>query len=189
MIERVRFFVASLWAALVPVAILIVACVSIILIPAAGNLADVKPHAAGVALILVPFAYTAVVVVSYLIGRALYRLHVLSRIVLLFAYGALSVFCAILFSWLSDLLGYAAGASLPAFFIVLGMSLVGLGAAAVVWWRVASSMPAPSAKETAREERHRLRRERRRSELEQARRGENREKTGDRERAKDEHEE
>jgi hypothetical protein len=170
MIERVRFFVASLWAALVPVAMMVMACTAVALIPAAGTLANVKPHAAGVALILVPFAYTAMVVASYLIGRALYHLHVLSRMVLLCAYGALSLLCAVLFSWSSDLLGYATGASLPAFFIFLGSTLIGLGTAAVVWWRVASDVPAPSVKEAARLERHRLRRERRRSELEEIQR-------------------
>ena len=170
MIERGRFFVASLWAALIPVGMLVLACVSVVLLPAVGPLSNLEPNAAGVALILVPFAYTAMVVASYLIGRALYHLHVLSRIVLLCAYGLLSLLCAVIFSWSSEVVGFAAGASLLAFFIFLGLSLVGLETAAVVWWRVASDVPAPSAKELARLERHRLRRERRRSELEGARR-------------------
>ena len=46
-----------------------------------------------------PFAYTAVVVVTYGIGRGLYGFHVLTRTTLLAVYGLLAVMGAWLTTW------------------------------------------------------------------------------------------
>jgi hypothetical protein len=161
MIERVRFFVASLWAPLIPVGMLVLGCLSIVLFPIfKGEAAEVARRGAGVALILVPFVYTGFVVVSYGVARALYALRVLSRVALLVTYGVLALLVALLCSWLSATVEFSAGASMRAFVIILIAGLIGGEIAAWVWWRVASHTPPPAEPGS----RHRKRKRRHRSE-------------------------
>ena len=59
MIERARFFVASLWAAMVPVAMLVLGCIAAVFLPLAGEVAYVAHRVAGLALILAGLALYA----------------------------------------------------------------------------------------------------------------------------------
>jgi hypothetical protein len=65
MIARSRFFVALYWAALAPVGMLVASAIWVVLFPGFHELGQVVLRAGGLALIGVPFAYTAVVVVTY----------------------------------------------------------------------------------------------------------------------------
>jgi hypothetical protein len=136
MIARTRFFVASLWAALAPVGMLVAVAVWIILFPGMHDYGSIVRRAGGLALIGVPFGYTAVVVATYAIGRGLYELRVLSRVVLVAVYAVLAVLGAGALTW-----WLAAGDALDilhSFALFLALGLVAAGSTAFVWWRVAS---------------------------------------------------
>jgi hypothetical protein len=134
MVARSRFFVASLWAALGPVGMLVLFAAAVVLFP--SMLGQVVVWAGELILLGVPFVYTAVVVGTYSISRALYELKVLTRITLAAVYGVLVLAAAALVTW-----WMAAGETIDiarsfAMFLVLG--LVAASSAAVVWWRMAS---------------------------------------------------
>ena len=161
MVERTNFFVASLWASLVPVGMLALTCAGLMVLPITGDFVEPGRKVAGLALILVPFAYTGLVVTTYGVGRLLYALRVLNRVVLFCAYGVLALAGAAIFSKVSASLGFTAGASVRAFLIVLGYGLVALMCACWVWWRVASRPSPDAVQEVRREHRRRRRQERR----------------------------
>jgi hypothetical protein len=144
MIARTRFFIASLWSSLAPVGMLVAVAVWVVLFPNLHGLGEAVQRASGMALISVPFAYTAIVVVTYGVSRGLYELRVLSRSVLIGVYGAAAVVVAVLMTW-----WFAAGNFLDiasSFALFLTLSLIASGSAAFVWWRVASrGVPDPSA--------------------------------------------
>jgi hypothetical protein len=134
MVARSRFFTASLWAALGPVGMLVLCAAVVVLFP--SILGQVVLKAGELILLGVPFAYTAVVVATYGIGRGLYELKVLTRTSVAVAYCVLAILAAAFMTW-----WMAAGEPIDivrsfALFLVLG--LVGAGSAAVVWWRMAS---------------------------------------------------
>ena len=134
MVARSRFFVASLWAALGPVGLLVLCAAATVLFP--GVMGEVVLRAGELILLGVPFAYTAVVVATYGIGRGLYELRVLTRTTLAIAYGVLVVVGAASITW-----WMAAGETIDgarSFALLLAVGLVAAGGAAVVWWRVAS---------------------------------------------------
>jgi hypothetical protein len=134
MVARSRFFVASLWAALGPVGLLVLCAAAAVLF--AGIKGEVVVRAGELILLGVPFAYTAVVVATYGIGRGLYELRVLTRTTLAIAYGVLVVVGAASITW-----WMAAGETIDgarSFALLLALGLVAAGSAAVVWWRVAS---------------------------------------------------
>jgi hypothetical protein len=134
MVARSRFFVASLWAALGPVGMLVLFAVAVVLFP--SMLGEVVLKAGELILLGVPFVYTAVVVGTYCIGRALYALKVLTRITLAAAYGVLVVAAAAFMTWWMAVGETIDIASSFAMFLVFG--LVAAGSAAVIWWRKAS---------------------------------------------------
>jgi hypothetical protein len=136
MIARTRFFIASLWASLAPVGMLVALAAWVVLFPSLHGLGEVAYRASGLALISVPFAYTAIVVAIYGISRGLYELRVLSRPALIGVYSAAAVVVAVLMTW-----WFAAGSALDiarSFALFLTLSLIASGSAAFVWWRVAS---------------------------------------------------
>jgi hypothetical protein len=161
MVSRSRFFVASLWAAMAPVGMLVAGAVWVVLFPGFHELGQMVLIGGGLTLIGVPFAYTGVVVATYGIGRGLYELRVLNRTTLISVYCALAVAGAVFMTWLT-----AAGETVDiarsfALFLVVG--LVSAGSAAFVWWRVASrGTPGAPAEEELRE-RVRVRRRKRKS--------------------------
>jgi hypothetical protein len=159
MVARSRFFVASLWAALAPVGMLVACAVWVVLFPGFHQLGEVVLQAGGLALIGVPFAYTAVVVATYCVGRGLYELRVLNRNTLIIVYGVLAIAGAMFMTWLM-----AAGDTIDiarslALFLVLG--LVCSGSAAFVWWRGVTKGVSEAAVEE--EPRVRVRRRQRKS--------------------------
>ncbi|MCC7487830.1 MAG: hypothetical protein IT529_22905 [Burkholderiales bacterium] len=136
MISRSRFFTASLWAAVAPVGMLVAGAVWLVLFPEVHKLGEMVYHAGSLALIGVPLAYTAIVVATYLIGRVLYELRVLSRIALIVVYSLLSIKSALFLTWF-----FAAGSIVDvarSFALFLALSLIAAGSAVFVWWRVAS---------------------------------------------------
>lgn len=167
MIERTNFFVASLWASLVPVGMLALTCAGLMVLPISGDFVEPGRKVAGLALILVPFAYTGLVVTTYGVARALYAVNMLNRMVLFIAYALLALAGAGIFSQISASLGFAVGASVRAFLIVLGYGLVALLCACWIWWRVASR-PAPGDVEETRREIRRKRRQERRAQADSA---------------------
>ena len=144
MIARTRFFVASLWAALAPVGMLVACAVWLVVFPDLHGLGEMVHLAGGLALIGVPFAYTAIVVATYGIARTLYELRVLSRSALIAVYGVLAVLAAGFVTW-----WLAVGTALDiarSFALFLTLSLIAAGSAVFVWWRVASrGVPEPGA--------------------------------------------
>src|SRR5215471_1557210 len=121
MIARTRFFRASLWAALAPAGALVVAAILVVLFPRFQNLGDIFLLGSGLVLLGVPFAYTAVVVVTYCIGRGLYEIRILTRTTLITVYGLLAAGGAWLLTWWT-----AAGETVDvarsfALFLVLGL--------------------------------------------------------------------
>jgi hypothetical protein len=163
MIERANFFVASLWASLVPIALMVLTCVGLLLFPLTGEWAQAGTRAGQLGLILVPFAYTGLVVTTYCVARGLHAVRVLNRWTLPVAYVLLAVAAAGIFSKISSVIGFSAGASVTAFLIVFGLGLVALLAACWIWWRVASR-PSPLDIEAVRRAERRQRREERRAE-------------------------
>ena len=138
MVARSRFFVASLWAALGPVGMLVLFAAAVVLFP--SLLGEVVVRAGELILLGVPFVYTAVVVGTYGISRALYGLKALTHITLAAVYGALALAAAAVMTW-----WMAAGETIDiarsfALFLVFG--LVAAGSAGVVWWRMASRVTA-----------------------------------------------
>jgi len=136
MIARTRFFVASLWAAVAPVGMLVAGAVWVVLFPGTHGYGELVHRAGGLALIGVPFAYTAVVVATYGIARAMHALRVLSRFNMIAVYSALAVLTAIVMT-----LWFAAGTAmdlLHSFALFLALSLIASGSTAFVWWRVAA---------------------------------------------------
>jgi hypothetical protein len=136
MVARSRFFVASLWSALAPVGMLVASAIWVVLFPGFHELGQVVLRAGGLALIGVPFAYTAVVVATYGVGRALYELRMLNRTMLAATYGMLAILGAALATW-----WIAAGETIDiarSFALFLTLGLVAGGSAAFVWWRMAS---------------------------------------------------
>lgn len=136
MVARSRFFVASLWAALPPTALLLIAAVTLVFFPEVHRLGRLVARAGALALLLVPCAYTAGVVCSYGMGRILYELRWLSRRSFIATYCIAAVLVAAL---LTKLL--AAGNILDitrSFALFLTLSLIAAGSAAFVWWRAAS---------------------------------------------------
>ena len=134
MVARSRFFVASLWAALGPVGLLVLFAAAVVMFP--SLLGAVVVRAGELILLGVPFVYTAVVVGTYSISRALYGLKVLTRITLAAVYGVLALAAAAVMTW-----WMAAGETIDiarsfALFLVFG--LVAAGSAGVVWWQMAS---------------------------------------------------
>ena len=134
MVSRSRFFRASLWAALAPVALLVAAAIFVMLFPRFHRLGDTFLVGSGLALLGVPFAYTAVVVATYGIGRALYDLRLLSLLKLIAVYSVLAVALAWLMTW-----WLATGETVDimrsfAVFVVAG--LIAASSTAFIWWRV-----------------------------------------------------
>ena len=144
-VYRTRFFVASLWAALVPMLLLAAGCLVVLLLPEGNNkVIETARRAAGVAMILVPFFYTGLVIVIYGIARLLHLINLLSRWTLLAMGVVLSAVAAALVAW-----GNVAVKAFPVntvvlFVIALVASALALGAACWFWWRVASRIPPPS---------------------------------------------
>jgi hypothetical protein len=133
MVARSRFFVASLWAALGPAGMLVLCAAVVVLFP--GLVGQVVLKAGELILLGVPFAYTAVVVGTYCIGRGLYEMKMLSRTTLAIAYGGLAVSGAVFMTW------WIAGETIDvarSFALLLALALAAAGSAAVVWWRMAS---------------------------------------------------
>lgn len=134
MVARSRFFVASLWAALGPVGMLVLCAVVVVLFPSV--LGEVVLKAGELILLGVPFAYTAVVVATYGIGRGLYEMKVLGRTTLAVSYTGLAILAAAFMTW-----WIAAGETIDiarSFALFLVLALAAAGSAAVVWWRMAS---------------------------------------------------
>ena len=161
MVERTNFFVASLWASLVPVGMLALTCAGLMVLPITGDFVEPGRKVAGLALILVPFAYTGLVVTTYLVARALYAVRILNRVALPCAYAVLALAGAGMFSQISASVGFAAGGTARAFLIVLGYGLVALLCACWIWWRVASRPSPDDIEQVRRESRRRRRSERR----------------------------
>jgi hypothetical protein len=136
MVSRSRFFAASLWAALAPAGLFVVCLVLVMVFPKFHRLGDIFLLGSGLALIGVPFVYTAAVVATYGIGRGLFELQVLNRITLTVVYGVLAVAGAWLLTWWS-----AAGDTdnvARNFAAFLALGAVTAGSTAFIWWRVVS---------------------------------------------------
>ena len=136
MIARSRFFVASLWAALAPTGVLVVCGIVVMLFPKLHRLGDLALIGSGLWLVGVPFAYTAVVVATYGIGRSLYGLHMLTRTTLLAVYGLLAVMGAWFTTWWIS--ADETFDVLRSFALLLVLAFVAAGSTALLWWRAVS---------------------------------------------------
>jgi hypothetical protein len=149
-VERSGFFVASLWAPLPPIGMLVGACLWVLLFPGTLALNEEEGARAGAVLIAVPLVYTALFGTSYVAARALYLVHLLSRNTLLLLAVAISLIVA---AYLI-LSGTASGIGAPLSIVVIILSLLAAGSAVLVWWRVASTakpiVPLPYEKRSMR---------------------------------------
>ena len=113
---------------------LVAGIVCLMLFPRLYRLGEDFFVSSGFALLGVPFAYTAVVVATYCIGRGLHGLHVLNCFTLLIVYGAAAAGLAYLMTW------WMASSEtidvLRTFVIWLVPGLVAAASAAFIWWRV-----------------------------------------------------
>ena len=159
-VYRTRFFVASLWSALVPVSLLAAGCLLIVMYPAENKLIGSLRHGAGVALILVPFIYTGLVIVAYGGVRLLYRINRLSRVTVLILCGLGALAGAGLLAWATTAIKVVALNLFLVFAVVLLVVFaLTFACAGLVWWRVATRMPPPYVPR-AKPRRSRARRER-----------------------------
>jgi hypothetical protein len=113
---------------------LVLCAVVVVLFPSV--LGEVVLKAGELILLGVPFAYTAVVVATYGIGRGLYEMKVLGRTTLAVSYTGLAILAAAFMTW-----WIAAGETIDiarSFALFLVLALAAAGSAAVVWWRMAS---------------------------------------------------
>jgi hypothetical protein len=137
MVARTSFFVASLWAPLPLVAMMVLACLWMMMFPKTVDF-EAGRDAAGVGLIAVPFVYTMLFGATYFTARALHALHLLSLWALL-AVGAIVSGAAAGIFWASDLVEHNL---LLLTAIIFGGSLLGLASTALVWWVVGVRTPA-----------------------------------------------
>jgi len=139
MISRTRFFVASIWAPLPPVGMLVGICAWILLFPGTFGFDHTERRAAAAGLIAVPFLHTAIFGVSYVSARALYSVHALSRIALMGVCVVVAglIAAAIFGTSIGRRIGTAPGLA------VVAVSFLAAVSAVLMWWRVASTEPPP----------------------------------------------
>jgi hypothetical protein len=137
-VARTGFFVASLWAPLPLIGMMVGACLWVLLFPATVGFGEAGRDAAGVALIAVPMAYTGIFGAAYFTARGLYALNILSFWTLL----AVCAVVSLLAGGLIAAFGYEERRLLILGAAVAVGGFVGLASTALVWWRVASRTPA-----------------------------------------------
>lgn len=138
MVARSNFFVASLWAPLPLVGMLAAGCLWVIIFPGTIGLGEAYRDAASVALIAMPVIYTAFFGATYFTARALHAINILSVWMLLVVCG----FGALVAGGLIAASGYEERRMLILAAAVFGGGFVGLAITVLVWWRVASRVPA-----------------------------------------------